>query len=322
MRYVNPSHPRNSTRREFTSLALALQLRSHRDHVLRNMELVMGDLPTGPKAPLDIEHLEDQTRDGYRLSLIHYTPEPGDRVPAYLLTPSEPKPRMPAVLCLHSTIAIGKGEPAGLGNRPNRAYAAELASRGFVTLAPDYPNFGGYKFDPYDRGYRSATMKGIWNHIRAIDLLQAQPNVDSRRIGVIGHSLGGHNALFLASFDQRVRAVVTSCGFTSFRRYMGGDLTGWSHRGYMPRIANVYGKSPERMPFDFDDILEAIAPRAVFVNAPLNDDNFDSAGVDEAVASARRRAQTRITVRHPDAGHDFPPDVREEAYNFLAAELA
>ena len=39
-------------------------------------------------------------------------------------------------------------------------------------------------------------MKAIWNNIRAIDVLEAMPEVDRDRIGAIGHSLGGHNALF------------------------------------------------------------------------------------------------------------------------------
>jgi hypothetical protein len=89
----------------------------------------------------------------------------------------------------------------------------------------------------------------------------------------------------------------------------------------MPRIAEVYGKSPAKMPFDFDDILAAIAPRPVFVNAPLHDDNFDAAGVVEAIESASARSQTRITLRQPDAAHDFPAEVRGEAYQFLARTL-
>jgi pimeloyl-ACP methyl ester carboxylesterase len=146
--------------------------------------------------------------------------------------------------------------------------------------------------------------------------------VDARRIAAVGHSLGGHNALFLAAFDGRVRAVVTSCGFTSFRRYMGGDLTGWSHKGYMPRIAEKYGKNPAAMPFDFDGVLRAIAPRAVFINAPERDSNFDAAGVREAVERARGAfGRGRLELRQPDAGHEFPAEVREEAWAFLERAL-
>ena len=215
---------------------------------------------------------------------LTFAAETGDRVPAYLLIPRRPTGKRPAMLCLHQTVAIGKGEPAGLGGHENLRYALELAERGYVTLAPDYPNFGDYRVDVYRLGYASATMKGIWNHRRAVDLLSALPEVDRRRIGVIGHSLGGHNALFAAAFDSRIQAVVTSCGFNSFFKYCGGDLTGWSHAGYMPRIATAYGKDPKQMPFDFTEVLAALAPRPVFIHAPLGDANFEVSGVKDCVA--------------------------------------
>ena len=42
-------------------------------------------------------------------------------------------------------------------------------------------------------------MKGIWNHMRAVDLLQSLDEVDNDRIGCIGHSLGGHNTLYVGA---------------------------------------------------------------------------------------------------------------------------
>ena len=50
------------------------------------------------------------------------------------------------------------------------------------------------------------------------------PEVEGERSGCIGHSLGGHNSFYPAAFDERLDVVVTSCGFNSFRRYMGGDI--------------------------------------------------------------------------------------------------
>jgi acetyl esterase/lipase len=245
---------------------------------------------------------------------LWFRPEAGDEVPAWLLLPPARKSKLPAVLCLHQTTRIGKDELAGLGGKPNLHYGRELALRGYVTLAPDYPNFGEYKFDAYANGYASATRKGIQNHAAALSLLEHLPYVDAKRIAVCGHSLGGHNSLFLAAFDKRVRAAITSCGFTSFAKYMRGDLTGWSHRGYMPRIAEKFEKSPSKMPFDFSDVLAAIAPRPVFVNAPLRDSNFDASGVDDAV---RASSHSRIRVVHPDAEHDFPSEIRQQAYAWL-----
>jgi mannose/cellobiose epimerase-like protein (N-acyl-D-glucosamine 2-epimerase family)/dienelactone hydrolase len=289
---------------------------AERERVQQKMQLVMGAFPETVRVPLDVEIVEEVREPGYTRKKLLFTSEPDDRVPAYLLVPESGKRPFAAVVCLHPTHPAGKGVPTGLAADPGRNFAEELARRGYVTLAPDYPRFGDYKVDPYELGYASATAKGIWNHMRAIDLLASLPEVDSRRIAAAGHSLGGHNALFLAVFDPRVRAVVTSCGFTSFRKYMGGDLTGWSHAGYMPRIAAIYDKSPARMPFDFSDILRAIAPRPVFVNAPLMDSNFDASGVDDAVEAARA-AGAQIVVRHPNAAHSFPDETRLEAYAFL-----
>ncbi|MFM8413142.1 MAG: alpha/beta hydrolase, partial [Planctomycetota bacterium] len=218
---------------------------------------------------------------------------------------------------------VGLGGPKGL---PNRNYGEELALRGHVTIAPYYPFMGGYTPDLKSLGYESGTMKAIWDNVCAVDLLQGLPGVDPDRIAVIGHSLGGHNAIFTAVFDERLRAVVSSCGFTPFRHYRRGDLTGWTSPRYMPRIASDFGCDPARMPFDFPELIAALAPRGLFVNAPLHDDNFDCDGVKEAVAAARpayaaRQAEGRLVVHHPDCGHDFPPAQREAAYGFLAALL-
>jgi len=148
------------------------------------------------------------------------------------------------------------------------------------------------------------------------------PEVDGNAIGVIGHSLGGHNSLFVAAFDPRIRAVVSSCGFTSFAKYKGGDLKGWSHAGYMPRITTMFGNSPQRMPFDFKDVLSLIAPRPVFINAPVGDSNFDVSGVRDTVAAVRHLFGDNLHVVYPDAGHSFPKAAREQAYAFLEKALA
>ena len=287
--------------------------------LLGGMEEVMGPLPRTDHSAPKVEVLEEVRLEKYTRRKITYLAQAGDAVPAYLLIPHRLKKPARAVLCLHQTVRIGKDEPVGLGGKPNLRFAHELAERGYVTLAPDYPNFGEYKLDVYAMGYASATMKGIFNHIRAVDLLSSMPEVDPKGIGVIGHSLGGHNALFAAAFDSRLKAVVTSCGFTSFAKYYNGDLTGWSHNGYMPRIAEVYGKDPKRMPFDFPDVLNAIAPRAIFINAPLRDANFEVSGVRDCVAAVRKKK--RLVVVYPDAEHDFPAAERMKAYRFLDRRL-
>jgi pimeloyl-ACP methyl ester carboxylesterase len=303
---------------------------TRRSHILLNMQKVMGPLPQTETSNLDLQILVTEEVAGIRRLKITFRSEGEDRVPAFLLLPGRlgKERKSPGILCLHQTTDIGKGEPAGLGGNPNLQYALELAERGFVTLAPDYPNFGDYKIDVYSRGYISATMKGIVNHKRAIDLLQSLPEVDSERIAVIGHSLGGHNALFVAAFDPRIKAIVTSCGFNSFMKYSGGNLAGWSHKGYMPRIAEVYACKAAQMPFDFTEILGCLAPRPLFINAPLRDENFEVSGVRDCVRAAQPiyqkifRRSGNLKVIYPSCGHDFPAEVRHAAYQFLARSLA
>ncbi len=277
------------------------------------------------RCPLDPQEIERESFAEYTRTKLTIQVEPGDRLPFYLLTPNNLTAPASAMLCLHPTNPHGKLVVLGLGNEPNRNYAVELAQRSYITLAPDYPGFGDYKPDAYAMGYASATAKGVWNHIRCIDYLQSLPNVDPARIGCIGHSLGGHNTLFLGLFDERVKLLVTSCGFTSFAKYYGGDLTGWSHKGYMPRIADIYGKDPAKMPWDFPQLLAALAPRPVFINAPLHDENFEVSGVRDCVEFAKSAyglvAETNLVTVHPDCGHDFPPDVREQSYKFIDRAL-
>jgi dienelactone hydrolase len=295
-----------------------------RRHILAHMQEVMGPLPADSrKVPLDVRVTEEVKEGKYLRRQLTFAVEEGDRVPGYLLLPLGRRAKEPAVLCLHPTDrALGKRVVAGPGGRRDRQYAVHLAERGYVTLAPDYVNSGEYQYDPYRHGYASATMKGIWNHRRAVDLLCSLPEVDPERIGVIGHSLGGHNGLFVAAFDRRIRCVVSSCGFCSFPRYYRGDLTGWSHDGYMPRIRTVYGGRPEKVPFDFPEVVAALAPRPFLAIAPLRDSNFDVEGVKECIQAARPvyqllGAPEKLAAIYPDGGHDFLPAAQAAAYAWL-----
>lgn len=295
-----------------------------RAHILAGMELVMGQLPgDAKKVPLDVQVSEEIKTDKYVRRKLSFAVEKGDRVPAYLFLPLGDRKKRPAVLCLHPTSReFGKGVAAGLGGKPDRHYAVHLAERGYVTLAPDYPNMGEYKVDAYKMGYISTTMKGIWNHMRAVDLLQALPEVDGERIGVLGHSLGGHNAMFVAAFDQRIKCVVSNCGFCSFPRYKKGNIAGWSHDGYMPLLKTKYNLDPKQVPFDFTEIVGVLAPRAFLASAPVRDDNFDADGVKDCITAAApvyklHNAGEKLAANYPDCDHNFPDDVRRVAYEWL-----
>jgi dienelactone hydrolase len=304
--------------------------KKRRAEIVAGMCEVMGPLPGKEKrCALDIKIDEEVDCGSYVRRLISYQAEPNGRVPAYLLIPKDAldkKKRCRGVLCLHPTdMADGNGTVVGLTKKENRGYAKELAERGFVTIAPAYPIMAGYNPDLKALGYESGTMKAIWNNIRALDLLESLPFVKRAGFGVIGHSLGGHNSIYTTIFDERIKVVVSSCGFDSYLDYMDGNITGWTQERYMPKLKH-YAGAVDKIPFDFYEMIPALAPDALFVNAPTGDANFKYQSVDRILNSARPvyslyGRESKIHVEHPDCPHDFPEKIREASYAFIDENL-
>ena len=328
---------RDGTKREVKTLADWVQ---RREHMLRHFQRVTGPLPNAQqRVPLNVKVIEDVTVGKLIRRKLTYQSDATDRVPAYLILPvatdgspdgktastREPRtPRRAAVLCLQQTTNVGKDEPAGVRGDASLKYALELAERGFVTLAPDYPSFGehAYDFDP-KHGYVSGTMKAVWDNIRAVDLLESLPEVDPKRIGCIGHSLGGHSAIFTAVFEPRLKAIVSSCGFSSMQK---DDIPSWTGLRYMPLIASEFKNDPKRLPFDFHELIAALAPRPFFASAATRDDDFDVSGVKDVLNAARPiyalyGKADELIGHYPEAGHSFPDDARRRAYEFLERSL-
>lgn len=299
-----------------------------RAEILRGFTEIAGPLPDRHRrCPLDVQVLEQIDAGEFVRQTLTYQAEPGARVPAYLLIPKSALAgkRAPAALCLHQTHAAGRRVVVGLGNSPDDEYGVELARRGFVCLAPPYPLLADYAPDLDRLGYASGTMKAVWDNVRGLDLLESLPFVRRGRIAAIGHSLGGHNAIFTALWDPRLAVVVTSCAFDAFVDYMGGNITGWTSNRYLPRLRAYLGR-PAEIPFDFPELIGALAPRALFANAPKGDSNFRWESVDRIAAAARpvyrlHAADDRLVVRHPESAHRFPPELRLEAYAFIERHL-
>lgn len=311
-----------------------------RAQILGRMQLVMGALPGREHLPpVNIQYSDSVAGKGYTRYTISFTPAAGENVSAYLYVPVQRGgvKKRPAMLALHGTGMAGRKIVDGETGRPNMAYARELAERGYIVIAPDYPGFGDAKEHDFKRDrYESGTMKSIFDNMRCVDLLQARPDVDTARIGVIGHSLGGHNAIFTAAFDTRLKVAVSSCGWTLMHDYFNGDtaaarkyggkLWPWAQDRYMPLVRDNYQLDPDRLPFDFDEVIAAIAPRAFFSSSPAGDANFNVDGVRKGIARILEvyhflGAPGHLQVRYPAGEHDFPPQPRQEAYHFIDSVL-
>lgn len=304
-------------------------------NVLKRMQLAMGELPSFKNLPpFQTIILDSLQGNGYKRYHLKFTVAENEILPALLYIPERKsnKTKVPAMMVLHSTDQLGKMVVTGESPKRGRAYAIELAERGYVVIAPDYPSFGEMK--DYNFGndrYVSGTMKGIFDHMRCVDFLQTRPEVDKNRIGVLGHSLGGHNAIFVSAFDPRLKVTVSSCGWTLFDYYdageavtklHGGKIGPWAQERYMPLIKTKYHLDPKQVPFDFDKVIASIAPRAFFTNSPLHDANFNNEGVREGMKYIEKayksvNASNNLKGAYPDSGHNFPDETRLEAYCFI-----
>lgn len=313
------------------------QWQRRRAEIVEGMTSVMGPIPGMEKrCALDLKTTNEVDCGSYVRRFITYASEPGSRVPAYLLIPKSAlknhgQPAR-AILALHPTDdRVGHGVVVGLGGTPYPAYANELAELGFVVLAPSYPRLAQYQPDLKGLGWQSGTMKAIWDNLRGLDLLDSLPYVKHKNYGVIGHSLGGHNAVFTSVFDNRIKVVVSSCGLDSFLDYYDGNDAvwqpekGWTQTRYMPKLASYRGRLSE-IPFDFHELIGALAPRTVLIVSPLKDSNFKSTSVDRIAKAAKPIFQiygqgNRLRVEHPDCPHDFPKEMRELAYKLFESDL-
>lgn len=292
--------------------------------ILKAMQEVMGPLPGEEKqCPLDMKIEEEIDCGSYMRQMVSYSSEPDSRTPAYLLVPKcamLQQRRKPAILCLHPTDnLLGHKVVIGLSDKKNRSYASELAERGFVTFAPAYPLMANYQPDLKKLRYQSGTMKAIWDNLRGLDLLESLPYVKPHAYGAIGHSLGGHNSVYTAVFDSRIKVIVSSCGLDSYQDYNNGDITGWTSERYMPRLKNY---QLTEIPFDFHDLIGALAPRHCLISAPLKDSNFKWHSVNVVVEAASKvydlyDAAENLRLEHPDCDHDFPDEMRKLAYQLF-----
>lgn len=246
----------------------------------RYLELIRDDhKPQRP--PLDVQEHEAVVVDGvYVRRLISYNVEADERAHAYLGIPLARKGKLPGVVALHGTFARGKEQAAGLVDKPDKAYLDHLCRRGYVVIAPDHfvaghriPPEGPYETSRFYRKHPEWTAVGkfTYEHSIAIDVLQSLEEVDRERIGAMGHSLGGHGTIFLAAYDDRVKAAVCNCGGSFFRH--NPQVEAWARDHWYVyfkpiRPGLLEGKLP---PIDFHEIIALIAPRAFLDLSGLND---------------------------------------------------
>ena len=250
--------------------------------VLRQRYLdLIRDQHKPEKPSLDLKVHEEVIVDGaYRRRLISYAVEADERAHAYLGIPINADSPAPAIVALHGTYEFGKRRVAGLIDNPDKAYLDHLCRRGYVVIAQEHfvsghriPPEGPYETAAFYQKHPNWTAVGkfTYEHSIAVDVLQDLDEVDDERIGALGHSLGGHGTIFLAAYDDRIRASACNCGGSFFRH--NPRVEAWSrdhwHVYFKPVREGLLRK--EMPPIDFHEIIALIAPRAFLDLSGLND---------------------------------------------------
>ncbi len=148
--------------------------------------------------------------------------------------------RTPAVVCIHGH--GGDRDMVYTADSPYRGFATTLAENGYVTLSTDV----GQHAVQSEHG--SLMGERLWDLIRVVDLAASRPEVDPRRIGCAGLSLGGEMAMWLGAMDMRIVATVSSGFLTTMENLRVGHCQCWDFPGLQRR-------------YDFADVYSLIGPR-------------------------------------------------------------
>lgn len=326
----------------FTGAGIAAFRRWRRTFATHYRKMI-GPFPARVSARVRVTHRVKCA--GYTRERIVYRSSPHVLVPAFRLIPDglARGERRPGILAAHGH-GNGKADISGAPppspsphgkdfiRNHNYDYAVQAVRRGYVVIAPDWIPFGERSLPPdYVRGGRDACdvalmassyfgvsllAQNIWDGMRAVDLLAADPRVDPRRLGVIGLSYGGTMTTHLLVNDARLKAGVVSGYISTVRgdalsRKRAMNSCGAQH---LPGLL-AHGDLPE--------VLGLAAPKPVLCEMARQEDCFYFPDMQRAYArvgkiyraagASGRLAQDAFPGRHMWSGR--------KAWDWLARHL-
>ncbi len=312
----------------------------------------LGVRPDNIDCDLSIK-IESEVSRGYVIERrVSYQLSPEERVSSIMLIPKNLSSPAPSLLTIHPTTEYGKEQTVGRGDKANgvltpeaynRAYGLHLAEMGYVTFSPDllgageriFHGKGSFDNQPFINANPewSGTGKDLWDLQRAIDVMQTFPEVDSSRIGSIGHSQGAGLTGVLSGMDERIKVGVANCGIWPLRiskNPFNAARTGWWTGRPALRPFLHLGKP---IPVDSHEMLALSAPRPFLIITALNDVGYTKEeerftrhaweNLDynvKKIYALHGEEQKFRSILHMD-GHDFPEKIRNEAYEFIEKYL-
>jgi dienelactone hydrolase len=314
-----------------------------------------------PKVPLDVQS-QPSIKDPdaliwERLSFAAERTAEGriERVPVLVVRPDRTEGRRPVVIVLHGT---------GGSKERMEPWLKDLARLGFIAVAIDAryhgDRAGGARgSEAYNeaitRAWRatdSSTQEHpfyydtCWDLWRTLDYLETRPDVDAKRIGMIGISMGGIETWLAAAVDERVAVAVPAIAVQSFR----WSLENGQWQGRARTIAAAHQAAARDLGetevnervcralwakvipgildrFDGPSMVRLFAGRPLLILNGERDPNCPLPGAELAFSAARTSfeqagARDRLSIMvAPGAGHTVTPPQRQAALDWFVRWL-
>jgi dienelactone hydrolase len=167
--------------------------------------------------------------------------------------------------------------------------------------------------------FAGTTWPGVvfWDDIRTVDYLVTRPEVDPKRIGCMGISMGGYRALFLSALDRRIRAGCVVGFMSTVRPMMQAYVDTHSMVHFVPGLHRY---------LDWPDVASLTAPRSLFVQQCSRDRLFPLEGMKESVkkigqAYEKAGAGSSYIGKFYDVPHQFTKPMQDEAFAWMDRQL-
>jgi hypothetical protein len=295
-----------------------------RREILKAWHGLMGPWPKLLDKPR-LEILDKERRDGLTQHHIRLEVAPGRTTEdTYLLVPDGKGP-FPAVVVVFydAKTCIGQGSRSFTAD-----FALQLARRGFVALslgsAPEtyYPSKHKVQLQPLSfHAYEAANCHTALAHL---------PQVDPKRIGIVGHSYGGKWALFASClYDKFACAAWSDPGIVFDEKR--GNVNYWEpwYLGYEPGQDRVRGipskKSPRLGPYktmiekgrDLHELHALMAPRPFLVSGGSEDPPERWKALNHSIAVNRLLGYENRVAMTNRKGHSPTVESNEILYLFF-----
>lgn len=317
-------------------------------------EKVFDCMLTPPPAPVngfEAKILYEEQREGYKARKLEIRLSRYYTVPAYLLIPDGKGP-FPAVNVLHdhgAHLFIGKEKvirplacedsvvindaEAWVQNYEGQYFGDYLAQHGFVVFATDAPMWGergqkeGPRRDKYDMIAGNMMMYGIdlsaymtYDDIRATDYLASLPEVDPKRIGCTGWSMGAYRTWMLSALSDRIKAGAAVCWMVTTDEQLSFCYKRTENGGFANCLPGL------RRWLDYPHIASIACPKPMLFINGSQDKLFPVAGAQKAFAIMHdvwksQGAGDNLETELWDIPHSCPLKAQEKVLRFFQKYL-